>query len=127
MKKIILLIMALFLVAGVAYAKEEYKKKAGDYNVTITLDKAPSVGQNDVTVNIKDAQGKDVTDANVVVEYSMPPMPGMGAMNYKTKAELKGGSYQARLNFSMAGPWTVNAKITRGGKTQSAKINVDAR
>ena len=127
MKKIILLIMALFLVAGAAQAKEEYKKRAGDYNVTITLDKAPSVGQNDVTVNIKDAQGKDVTDANVVVEYSMPPMPGMGAMNYKTKAEQKGGSYQARLNLSMAGPWTINAKITRGGKTLSAKINIDAR
>ncbi len=127
MKKIILLIMALFLVAGAAYAKEEYKKKAGDYNVTITLDKSPSVGQNDVTVNIKDAQGKDVTDANVVVEYTMPPMPGMAPMNYKTKAVQKGGSYQASLNLSMAGPWTINAKITRGGKTQSAKINIDAR
>jgi hypothetical protein len=127
MKKIIVLVVALFLVAGVAYAKEEYKKKAGDYNVTITLEKAPSVGQNDVTVNIKDAQGKDVTDANVVVEYSMPPMPGMGAMNYKAKAEPKGGSYHARLNLSMAGAWTVNAKITKGGKTQSAKINIDAR
>jgi hypothetical protein len=127
MKKIILLIMALVLVASAAYAKEEYKKKAGDYNVTIALDKAPSVGQNDVTVNIKDAQGKDVTDANVVVEYTMAPMPGMAPMNYKTKAVQKGGSYQASLNLSMAGPWTINAKITRGGKTQSAKINIDAR
>lgn len=127
MKKMILLVMVLVLVAGVAYAKEEYKKKAGEYSVTITLDKTPSVGKNDVTVSIKDAQGKDVTDANVVVEYSMPPMPGMGPMNYRTKAVLKGNSYQAVINLSMAGPWTINAKITRGGKTQSAKISIDAR
>ncbi len=127
MKKIILLVLVLTLVAGVAYAKEEYKKKAGEYSVTMTLDKAPSVGQNDVTVNIKDAKGKDVTDANVVVAYSMPAMPGMAPMNYKTNATPKGGSYQARINLSMAGPWTISARITRGGKTQSAKINVDAR
>ncbi len=127
MKKIILLVMALVLVAGIAYAKDEYKKKAGDYNVTIALDKSPSVGRNDVTINIKDAKGKDITDADVVVEYTMPPMPGMAPMSYKTKAVPKGGSYQATMNLSMAGSWTVNMKITKGGKTQSAKINVDAR
>lgn len=127
MKKIILLVIALVMVAGVAYAKEEYKKKAGEYNVTITLEKSPSVGQNDITINIKDDKGKDVTDANVLVEYTMPPMPGMGPMNYKTKADSKGGSYQARLNLSMAGSWTINVKITKSGKTQSAKINIDAR
>lgn len=127
MKKIILLAMALVLIAGVAYAKEEYRKKAGEYNVTITLDKAPSVGRNDVTINIKDAGGKDVTDAAVVVEYTMPAMPGMAPMSYKANAVPKGGSYQARINLSMAGPWTVNTKITKDGKTQSAKINIDAR
>lgn len=127
MKKIILLAMALALVAGVAYAKEEYKKKAGDYTVIITLDKSPSVGPNDVTINIKDAKGKDVTDAAVVVEYSMAAMPGMAPMNYKTTAVMKGGSYQASVKLSMAGPWTINAKITKGGKTQSAKISIDAR
>jgi len=130
MKKIILFVMALVLIAGVAYAKDEYKKKAGDYNVTITLDKSPSVGQNDITINIKDANGKDVTDADVVVEYIMPHMPGMAPMNYKAKAVQKGGSggiYGARINLSMAGSWTVNIKIAKGGKTQTAKINIDAR
>lgn len=127
MKKIVLLIMAFILVAAVAYAKQEYTKKAGDYNVTITLSKSPSVGQNDLTINIRDAKGNDVTDANVVVEYTMPPMPGMAPMSYKTQAVLNGRAYQARVNLSMAGSWTINVKITKGGKTQSAKINVDAR
>ena len=90
MKKIILLIMALFLVAGAAYAKEEYKKKAGDYNVTITLDKSPSVGQNDVTVNIKDAKGKDVTDANVVVEYINAAHAGNGAHELQNESRAEG-------------------------------------
>lgn len=127
MKKIILIFMALVLIASVAYAKDEYKKKAGDYDVTIALDRSPSVGRNDVTITVKDANGKDVADADVVVEYSMPAMPGMAPMSYKTKAVQKGASYQARLNLSMAGPWTINAKITKDGKTRSAKINIDAR
>lgn len=128
MKRIIFCVMAIVLIAGAAFAKEyEYKKKAGEYDVTIALERSPSVGQNNVTVYIRDAAGRSITDANVAIEYSMPAMPGMAPMNYKTQAVRKGDSYQAKINLSMAGPWTVNARITRGGKTQSAKINVDAR
>ncbi|MEN6464300.1 MAG: FixH family protein [Syntrophaceae bacterium] len=128
MKKIILLIMAAVVIAGIAYAKDnDYRKKAGPYDVTISFDRAPSAGRNDITVRVKDTGGKDVTDAGVVVEYSMAAMPGMAPMTYKADAVRKGGSYQARINLSMAGPWTVNTKITKDGKTQSAKINIDAR
>jgi hypothetical protein len=31
----------------------------------------------------------------------------------------------APLNFSMAGAWYITIKITRAGKTQSVKLNVD--
>ncbi len=128
MKKIILLAVAAVMIAGIAFAKDnEYRKKAGPYDVTIAFDRAPSAGENNVAVTVKDAGGKPVTDAAVVVEYSMPAMPGMAPMNYKANAVPKGGSYQARINLSMAGPWTVNARITKGGKTHSAKINIDAR
>jgi hypothetical protein len=94
--------------------------------VHVKMDKNPPVtGQNKVEISIQDAAGADVTDATVVVEYSMPAMPGMPAINYRTKMELKNGKYLASLNFSMSGAWNINIKITRAGKTQSVKLNVD--
>jgi hypothetical protein len=76
-------------------------------------------------ISIKDDKGVNVTDAAVVVEYVMPAMPGMPAMNYKAKTELSGSRYLANVNFSMSGAWAVNIKITRAGKTQAVKLNVD--
>ena len=71
--------------------------------------------------------GKDVTDAAVAIDYVMPAMPGMPAMNYKAAAGLKDKRYVATVDFSMAGPWSVAVKITRGGKTQTVKLNVDVK
>ena len=128
MKRLAVIGMALLLIAGLAYAKDyEVKKKAGDYDVTVGIDKNPPVvGDNNVNIKIKDASGKYVIDAKVKVEYSMPAMPGMPAMNYKTDTELKGYEYKAKMNFSMAGSWNVAVKITRGGKITTVKFNVDA-
>src|SRR5208282_533775 len=89
MNKTLLLTMALLLViAGAAYAKGiELKQKAGDYNVEVRLDKNPPVvGNNNMEIEITDASGRSVTDAKVIVNYSMPAMPGMPAANYKTIA-----------------------------------------
>ncbi len=130
MKRLVLAFTMVFLVAGVAGAKDfEVTKKAGDYTVVAKIDKNPPInGENNLTLDIKDAGGANVTDAKVKVEYSMPAMPGMPAMNYKTEAELKGSEYKAKLNFSMSGPWNVAVKISRGGgKTTQAKFTVDVR
>jgi len=131
MKRLIaILAVAAFLVScGFALAKDyELTKKAGDYNVQINIDKNPPVtGINKMNVAIKDAAGKAVTDAAVAIDYGMPAMPGMGAMNYKTNATIKGDSYLATINFSMSGPWFINIKITHGGKTQTVKLNVDVK
>ena len=128
MKRLTVLTIILLLIAGIAYAKDyEVKKKAGEYDVEIKIDKNPPVvGDNNIGIEIKDASGKYVTDAKVRIEYSMPAMPGMPAMNYKTDTELKGYEYKAKMNLSMAGSWNVVVKITRGGKTATVKFNVDA-
>ena len=130
MKKIILVTMALLLlIAGVISAKGmEINQKAGDFNVTVTMDKnPPAAGINNLQVDIKDASGKNITDAKVRVDYTMPAMPGMPAMNYKTDAVLSSQIYAAKLNFSMSGAWNVAVKIIRDGKTSSVKFNVDAQ
>ena len=71
--------LALLLSTGLAFAKGyEVKKKAGEYRVEATMDRnPPAVGKNNLEVTIKDTAGKNVTDAQVLVEYGMPAMPGM--------------------------------------------------
>jgi hypothetical protein len=127
MKKIVLVIMLILMVAGLAYAKDfEVTKKAGVYTVIVKMDKNPPVmGDNGITVTIKDAAGKAVKDATVVLNYEMPAMPGMPPMRYKVNPQLKGESYTGTLNFSMGGSWGLSLRITRSGKTDTVRFNVD--
>ena len=129
MKRLVLTMMVFFLVGGMALAKDfEVTKKAGDFAVTVKIDRNPPVtGENNISVSIKDAAGADVTDAKVTVEYSMAAMPGMPAMKYKADAGLKGSEYQAKLNFSMSGGWDTTVRITQGAKKAQAKFNIDVR
>ena len=129
MKKLVLAVLVVFMMTGLAMAKDfEVTKKAGDYTVTVKIDKNPPItGDNNLAVVLKDAAGTAVQDAKVAVDYSMPAMPGMPPMNYKATAGLKGDVYQTKVNFSMAGPWNLAVKINRGGKTARAKFTVDVR
>lgn len=129
MKKTIVFTVILLLVAGMAFAKDyEVKKKAGQFDVVVRIDRNPPVvGDNNVSIEMKDETGKYITDAKVRVDYSMPGMPGMPAMNYKADAELKGDEYKAKMNLSMSGSWNIAVKITRGGKTSTMKFTVDAK
>ena len=86
----------------------------------------PVVGENNVTIEIKDAAGKNVTEAKVKLDYGMAAMPGMPAMFYKADAELKGTLYKAKMNLSMAGSWNITIQIIQGDKVRKAKFNVDA-
>jgi hypothetical protein len=127
MKRTIIILSVLLLAFGLAYAKDyAVTKKAGNYMVQVRMDKNPPItGKNNIEIGIQDKAGGEVSDATVLVEYSMPAMPGMPAMNYKTKTETKNKKYMATVDFSMSGAWNINIKITRAGKTQSVKFNVD--
>lgn len=129
MKKFLLISLVILLSTGLAFAKGyEVKKKAGEYNVEVTMDRnPPAQGKNNLEVAVKDASGKNVTDAKVLVEYGMPAMPGMHPMNYKTDARIDGSVYKAVLDISMSGPWYVNLKINRAGKWTNTKFTFDAR
>lgn len=129
MKIAMVVVLVLLFITGVASAKDyEVTKKAGEYTVEVKIDRNPPVvGDNSMKIEIKDAAGKYVTDAKVVVDYGMPAMPGMAAMNYKTDAEAKGNEYRAKMNLSMSGSWNVAVKVTRAGKTSTMKFAVDAK
>jgi roadblock/LC7 domain-containing protein len=129
MKRFVLAVMLVLLVAGTVAAKDyEVTKKAGDYTVMVKIDRNPPItGDNNLSVIIKDATGAEVKDAKVAVEYSMAAMPGMPAVKVKTDTELKGSEYRAKVNFSMAGGWSIAVMINHGDKKAQAKFSVDVR
>ncbi|MEW6418166.1 MAG: FixH family protein [Nitrospirota bacterium] len=128
MKRFYVFAVFLIFITSISYAKDyEVKKKAGEYNVEVKIDKNPPVvGENNMEIEIKDAAGKPIKDAKVSVNYSMPAMIGMPPMNYKTDAEPKGEKYIAKINLSMSGSWNIAVKIARTGKTSTMKFSVDA-
>ncbi len=129
MKRLAMAVLAVLMMVTSAYAKDyEVTKKAGDLTVDVKIDRNPPVvGTNNMEIAVKDAGGKAVTDAKVLVEYSMPAMPGMPAMSYKADAALKSDRYNATINPSMAGSWNVSVKVSRAGKTETAKFTIDAK
>ena len=130
MKKWGIFILCLLMAVPAAYSKDlELKGKAGEFEVHARMDRNPPIlGQNHVEIEIRDdTTAGRVTDATVMVNYYMPPMPRMAPMNYTTKAELKGEKYRVTMDLIMAGPWIIRVLITRDGKKATAKFNIDAQ
>ena len=124
----LIVLLALFSATAAHGRGMEIKKKLEDYEVIVNLDRHPPVlGDNPLEIEIKDPGGKPVTDAKVLVNYYMPPMPRMAPMNYKTDAPFSKGKYKMTMNIIMSGPWIIRVLITRGGKTSLVKFNVDAQ
>ena len=129
MRKLTIFLLILFLMAGLAYGRGyEVKKTAAEYETQVRLDRFPPIlGDNNIEIEIKDAAGKNVTDAKVLINYYMPPMPRMAPMNFTTEAKLKGERYKTAMKFIMSGPWIISVKINHGGKISTTKFNVDAQ
>ena len=127
-KNLVLSILIVVLTTGISYAKDlEVKKKAGKYDVEVKIDRNPPiVGDNSIEIEIKKS-GNSVTDAKVLINYYMPPMPRMAPMSYKTDAKLKKDKYKAKMNFIMAGPWYISIIINHEGKISTTKFNIDAQ
>ncbi len=128
MKRVIALIIVLFFaVAGYAYADVYMTKKAGDFMVTAAFDKQPpALGKNDLSINIKDAGGKPITDANVKIKYYMTAQRQSTQMPYMEqsgRAVLSGSVYKSTLDLPMKGPWYLVIKILRGGQEESVTFH----
>ncbi len=114
MGRIISIGVMVLLTVSVVSAAGIIAKKAGPYSVEMSMDRNPPVaGRNNADITVKDASGKAVIDAKVTVDYSMPAMPGMPAMNYKSEAEFKGGIYRTVISPSMAGSWNIAVRVSR--------------
>jgi hypothetical protein len=130
-KSLLLVVVPVLIISSLsAFAGEyEVKGKAGDYDIAVRIEKNPPArGYNNIDVAVMDANGKPVTNVQVRVEYLMPSLPGRPPMmEYSTTAKPSGHYYLARLDFSMAGEWTVILKVIRAGKTDTMEFSFVVR
>jgi hypothetical protein len=126
---ILIVFMIFYFMTGIAFAGSFVaSKRAGAYLVAIQIDRNPPIiGDNHIEIEIRDAAGIVVSDARVMVNYYMPPMPRMAPMNYRTDAAFRRGKYGTTMSLIMEGPWVIAVKVTLAGKTTTAKFNIDVR
>jgi hypothetical protein len=110
-------ILLVFMTATLSEARDfRVRKRAGNFIVDVTLDKNPPIlGNCDIRIEIHDGQGVAVTGSRVLVNYYMPPMPGMVPMNYTIQTTPKGSSHVATMHFIMTGPWNIVIQFNSGG------------
>jgi len=117
------------VTASVSFARDfTARKKIDGYTVDVAINRNPPiVAKNELLVGIKDALGKPVSDLKVMVNYYMPPMPGMAPMNYTVRASPKGDGYLVIMDLIMTGPWNIVVKTSVAGKRLSATFPIDVR
>ena len=126
------LAVALFLlvVCGGPCDAGDYRvrKKADGLTFDIAINRNPPVlGDNEIRIELRDPQGNPVLDAEVLVNYYMPPMPKMAPMNYTIPAPLKGKEYRATMDLIMAGPWNIVIRAKTQGKLLRMTFPIDVR
>lgn len=127
--RFVFLVIAILVMATITLARDfTARKKIDGYTVEIAINRNPPiVAKNELRVDIKDPQGKPVNDLTVMVNYYMPPMPGMAPMNYTVQATPKGSGYLVTMDLIMTGPWNIVAKTNVAGKRLSATFPIDVR
>lgn len=87
---------------------------AGPFKVAVTIDPTqPKVGKNRITITVRDADNRPVTDAVIQAVAEMPAMGSMPAM--RAPADLKQddpGVYRGQFELSMEGAWPLALAIT---------------
>lgn len=85
-----------------------------------------TVGMNQLNIKVMDSSGAAITDASIKIKFGMIPKDGMMPMSMKATANMVGDTYQADLNFAMAGPWSIEVKIKRPDKQKlKSKFSID--
>jgi Cu(I)/Ag(I) efflux system membrane fusion protein/cobalt-zinc-cadmium efflux system membrane fusion protein len=91
---------------------------SGSVEIT-TNPSPPHKGGNQVLITVRDAAGRQVTDADVSVVFFMPAMPAMGmaAMRVEAKSTPKeNGVYAASVELQSGGTWNVTVTANKGGR-----------
>jgi hypothetical protein len=123
-------VLAMFLSPNEHCAAADYRVRKNVEGLTfdIAINRNPPVlGNNEIRIQIKGPQDKPVLDAEVEVNYYMPPMPKMAPMNYTVPAPLKGNEYRATMDLIMTGPWNIVTRARIQGRSIRVVFPIDVR
>ncbi len=88
--------------------------RTDEIQISVAPARGPAkVGPTVLRVLVRDADGHPIDSVAVALESTMD-MPGM-AIERVTAAPVGGGVYEARIRFTMAGPWGVVVEVGRPG------------
>lgn len=141
MKKLIIILallsVSIFIAAcnsgGANSAPSGKTVKTGTVNnLTVTLATADGViksGANDFTLSFTDASGKTVDVGAASVNFFMPSMGTMSAMNDAATLTTSGtpGVYNGKVKISMAGEWQVQIAFEGGAGKGKTSLPVTAQ
>jgi len=96
-------------------------------NLTVTLSNPDGVlkkGKQDLSVTFADASGKPVDVGSASINFFMPAMGSMSAMNSPANLTTTGtpGVYKANTDIEMAGEW--QAQVAFDGPTGKGKGSI---
>ncbi len=99
---------------------------AGPFNVQVELEpEKPRIGNNQITLSIRDKDNLPVTDAAIQAVAEMPAMGAMAAMPIPIEIEsVQPGLYRGRFELPMKGAWPLTLTIGSGTKGQ-ARLTFD--
>lgn len=115
-------LVGVFLLVGCAKSMTQSTAN-GEFHVKMIFsEKRLKTGRNQVELKITDKNGASVDGARVEVIPTMPEHH-MGPMFPPTVTDEGGGSYKVVMPLTMAGHWTIQVKITKGGTEGTATFN----
>ncbi|HQG32121.1 MAG TPA: FixH family protein [Deltaproteobacteria bacterium] len=106
----------------------QVRRRSGEHVIEVSINRNPPViGENLTRIKVLDGRGNCVRGAEVKVNYSMPPMPGMPPMNYTVRADASGDGYLAVMNLIMRGPWNIVITVRDRAKLGRVIFPIDVR
>lgn len=118
-----LTILALILAACGTSNQPDITPTANGLIISTHTDPSPArVGDVDVILTVKDAQGNPVTGANVMVFADHTDMSGMNMSGLAT--EQGNGNYAILANFSMSGNWMLTVDVKTASELETQKIPI---
>jgi RND family efflux transporter MFP subunit len=103
--------------AAVSLVERSEPSTGAKFIVRVSPD-PPRTGHNSFDVSVRDANGRPLNGATVLVRLSMPSMPSMNMPAMHAEANLiesDAGNYTGHTAISMAGRWNVTVTARRSG------------
>lgn len=98
---------------------------AGAYRVQVAVSPdPPQPGKNQLTLNLRDAAGQPVAQAQLTARADMPAMGAMPTMRAPAELhEAAPGEFRGELDLPMEGPWPLTVEIS--GPAGAARLVLD--